>query len=255
MSSLFNVSGKVVLITGASSGIGNHFSKLLAREGASVILAARRVDRLQATVEEICSLGGTAEWVEMDVTDSQSIRNGFAQSLKRFERIDIVVNNAGVASYCIALEVSEELWDNTIGTNLRGAWLVAQEAAKAMSKDGKGGSLVNICSILGRSVMGGVAPYSAAKAGLEHLTRALAYEWAKHNIRVNAIAPGYIVTDINKEFLESSKSDRAKRKIPQKRFGQPQDLEGALLLLASEASSYMTGSVIVVDGGHTQTSI
>ena len=255
MKSLFDIQEKVALITGASSGLGHHFAHLLASRGAKVMLAARRTQRLESATGEIRSANGTAQWVEMDVTNSDSIKSGFEKTLQQFGSVDIVINNAGVAENCNALDVSEELWDYTVNTNLKGAWLVAQQAGKAMSASNRGGVIVNICSILGRSVMGGVTPYSAAKAGLEHLTRTLAFEWARYNIRVNAIAPGYIVTEINREFLESSRSERALKKIPQRRFGQPEDLDGTVLLLVSNASAYMTGSVIVVDGGHTQTSI
>ena len=255
MCSFFDLTGKTVLITGASSGIGNHFSKTFASVGANVVLAARRTDRLKETAAEVDGTGGNADWARLDVTSQSSVDAAFAKSIERFGRIDIVVNNAGIASASNALDVSESDWDRVIDTNLKGAWLVAQRAGRHMAADQKGGSVINIVSILGRRVMGGVAPYAAAKAALDHLTRVLAYEWARYAIRVNAIAPGYIVTDINRDYLNSPMGQKALRKIPQRRFGQPQDLDGAVLLLASDASSYMTGSTIVVDGGHLQSSM
>ena len=255
MYSSFDLTGKTALITGASSGIGNHFSKTFASAGANVVLAARRTDHLKETAAEIGSTGGNADWARLDVTSRASVEAAFAKSIERFGRIDIVVNNAGIASASYALDVSEFDWDRVIDTNLKGAWLVAQRAGRHMAEDQKGGSVINIVSILGRRVMGGVAPYAAAKAALDHLTRVLAYEWARYAIRVNAIAPGYIITDINRDYLNSPMGQKAIRKIPQRRFGQPQDLDGAVLLLASDASSYMTGSTIVVDGGHLQSSM
>ncbi len=255
LTNLFGISGKTALVTGASSGIGNHFCKVLHQFGANVILAARREDRLISTVEEINASGGNADWVRLDVTDSESVKKAFASAVSKFQKLDIVVNNAGVADSASALDVSEDAWDKVVDTNLKGAWLVAQQAGRVMADSRGGGSLINICSILGKRVMGGVAPYAAAKAGLEHLTRILAYEWARYGIRVNAIAPGYVVTDINRSYLESPSGQKAMRKIPQNRFGSVEDLEGALILLASDASAYMTGSTIVVDGGHLQSSM
>lgn len=255
VTSLFDLSGKTALVTGASSGIGLHFSHTLADAGARVILAARRIRQLQQAVAEIQANGASASWLKLDVTDQASVEAAFADAMTQCARIDIVVNNAGIASGGNALDVTEEHWDDVISTNLKGAWLVAQQAGRCMSTDGNGGSLINIASILGLRVMGGVAPYAAAKAGLDHLTRVLAYEWARFDIRVNAIAPGYIVTDINRDYLNSPRGDKARKRIPQKRFGQPEHLDGAMLLLASDASTYMTGSTIVVDGGHLQSSM
>ncbi len=255
MSSIFDLTGKTAFITGASSGIGCHISKTFAAYGANVILAARRTSRLQKVSSEIHSAGGQADWVQIDVTSKPSVERAFAKSINRFGSIDVVVNNAGIASTSAALDVTESDWDRVMDTNLKGAWLVAQRAGRHMSKNKKGGSIINIASILGLRVMGGVAPYAAAKAALDHLTRILAYEWARHQIRVNAIAPGYIYTDINRDYLSSPMGQKALQKIPQKRFGHPKDLDGTALLLASDASSYMTGSTIVVDGGHLQSSM
>ena len=250
-----DLSNKTALITGASSGIGLHFARTLARFGTRVVLAARRMDQLNLAVGEIRGNGGAASRVVMDVTSKDSVKNAFKEAEDVQGRIDIVINNAGIASGNKALDVSEQEWDQVLDTNLKGAWQVAQTAGHVMSSDNKGGSLINIASILGIRVMGGVAPYAVAKAALDHLTRVLAYEWAAHNIRVNAIAPGYVLTDMNRAYLESTQGEKAKNKIPQRRFGEPKDLEGAMLLLASDVSSYMTGATVVVDGGHLQSSM
>ena len=255
MTSIFNLSGKSALITGASSGIGSHFAGTLTQAGANVALASRRTERLKKRAKELKNPHTEISWVQLDVTNRGSVDAAFRETAKIFGRIDIVVNNAGIASQGLALETTERNWDDVIATNLKGVWLVAQQAGQHMVADSKGGTIINIASILGRRVMGGVAPYAAAKAAVEHLTRVLAYEWARHSIRVNAIAPGYIVTDMNRDYLESPLGEKAKLKIPQKRFGRPEDLDGPLLLLASDASSYMTGSTIVADGGHLQSSM
>ena len=246
---------KSALITGASSGIGLHFAATLANAGANVVLAARRVDRLEKAAEEIYEQGGTVSWVEMDVTDTDSVKAAIAEAFSRCGAVDIVINNAGVAGGGKALEISQQNWREVIDTNLTGAWNVAQQAGLQMVNSATGGSIINIASILGKRVMGNVAPYAASKAALEHLTRVLAFEWARHNIRVNAIAPGYIVTDMNRDYLNCPAGEKAKQKIPQKRFGEVADLDGAMLLLASDASAYMTGTTIVVDGGHLQSSM
>ena len=255
MHSHFDISGRTAFITGASSGIGNHFARLLPKFGANVVLTARRRDRLLSTAEKIRSEGGKAHWISLDVTNAGSVQSAFSEAVSEFGQIDIVVNNAGIAHSSPALEMSENSWDEVMDTNLKGAWLVARQAGRTMSINGSGGSIINICSILGKRVMGNVAHYAAAKAALEHLTRVLAYEWARYGIKVNAIAPGYIITDINRTYLESPSGRKALKKIPQRRFGDVSDLDGALLLLASDASSYMTGSTIVVDGGHLQSSM
>ncbi len=255
MEFLFDLTGKTALVTGASSGIGSHFAGTLANAGANVALAARRTSHLKQRASEISRGNREVSWVHMDVTDSRSVEAAFSESVDIHNRIDIVVNNAGIAHEGKAMNISEQSWDAVMNTNLKGAWLVAQQAGLHMSTNEQGGSIVNIVSILARRVMGGLAPYATAKAALEHLTRVLAYEWARYSVRVNAIAPGYIATEMNKEYLESPMGDKARKNIPLRRFGLPSDLDGALLLLASDASSYMTGSTIVADGGHLQSSL
>ncbi|HEY6979832.1 glucose 1-dehydrogenase [Reyranella sp.] len=251
MSKLFDLGGKVALVTGASSGLGAHFAKCLAEAGASVVLAARRADRLQSLQAELARKNVTSKAVELDVQSSDSI----AAALEAAGPLDVVVNNAGVSIVKPALEMPEKDWDAVVDTNLRGAWLVAQGAAKRWVAGKQPGCIVNIGSILGLRTIGQVAPYNASKAGLIHLTRALAMEWARYRIRVNAICPGYIETEMNSAFWKTPGGQKLIERIPQRRIGQPGHLDGALLLLASEAGTFMTGSVITVDGGHTVSSL
>src|SRR5689334_351702 len=247
----FDLSGKTALVTGASSGLGAHFARCLGAAGASVVLAARRADRLQSLQAELARDKITATSVELDVQSAEST----ARALDAAGPIDIVINNAGISIVKPALEMPEKDWDAVVDTNLRGAWLVAQGAAQRWVADKRPGSIVNIGSILGLRTIGQVAPYNASKAGLIHLTRALAMEWARHDIRVNAICPGYIETEMNSDFWKTPAGQRLIDRIPQRRIGKPEHLDGALLLLASDAGSFMTGSVLTVDGGHTVSSL
>ena len=241
--------GKTALITGASSGLGRHFAHLLAREGARVIAAARRVDALAALSDEIERQGGTCIPIAMDVTDPAAVAAAFEQIERSLaEPLSIVVNNAGVAHTSAALDLSTSEWEQVLQPNLTGAFLVAQHAARMMRNEG--GTIVNIASILGERVSKGLAAYATSKAGLIQLTKALALEWAALGIRVNALAPGYIETDLNRDFFASDAGLRLISRIPQKRLGQLHDLDGPLLLLCSDQSRYMTGAVIAVDGGH-----
>ena len=255
MSKQFDLTGKVALVTGASSGLGVHFARTLAAAGASVAIAARRADRLASLQAELQSAGAKAVAVELDVQSGDSITAAFAAAEQALGPIDIVVNNAGISIVKPALEMPVEDWDAVVNTNLRGAWLVAQAAGKRWLMAKRPGVIVNIASILGLRTIGQVAPYNASKAGLIHLTRALAMEWARHDIRVNAICPGYIETEMNSDFWKTPAGQRLIDRIPQRRIGKPEHLDGALLLLASEAGSFMTGSVLTVDGGHTVSSL
>ena len=247
----FDLSGKTALVTGASSGLGEHFARCLGAAGASVVLAARRAERLTALQAELARKGIAASVVDLDVTSSDSI----AAALEAARPVDIVVNNAGISIVKPALDMPEQDWDSVVNTNLRGAWLVAQGAAKRWVAAKKPGVIVNIASILGVRTIGQVAPYNASKAGLIHLTRALAMEWARYNIRINAICPGYIETEMNSAFWKTPGGQKLIDRIPQRRIGKPEHLDGALLLLASDAGEFMTGSVITVDGGHTVNSL
>ncbi len=234
--------GKRALVTGASSGLGQHFSGVLARAGATVTLAARRLDRVEAEADALRDKGLAADSAMLDVTDPESVASVFETPF------DVVINNAGVAGGGAALQTDSDDFEHVIGTNLTGVFTVARQAALGM-KD-RGGSIVNIASILGLRVTGGVAAYAASKAGVVQLTKALALEWARHGVRVNALCPGYIETPINAEFFASDAGAALIKRIPQRRLGRLDDLDGPLLLLASDAAPYMTGSVLAVDGGH-----
>jgi NAD(P)-dependent dehydrogenase (short-subunit alcohol dehydrogenase family) len=251
----FDVTGKVALVTGASSGLGENFARKLAAAGAVVVAGARRADRLSALVDEIARAGGKAIAVAMDVNDRASVVGALERARAEAGVPDIIVNNAGIAQAKPSLELTEEDWRQVLDTNLDGAWRVAQEGAKAMVAARKGGSIVNIASVLGLRVANALLAYAVAKAGLVQMTKALALEWARHGIRVNAIAPGYIETDMNRDFFRTEAGQAVVKRVPQRRVGAPSDLDGALLLLASGASSYMTGSIVVVDGGHVVSSL
>lgn len=246
----FSVAGKVALITGASSGFGKHFAMVLAREGAKVGLAARRVDALQSLAQEIRSADGVAAVAQLDVTDVASISTAVAAIERELGRIDVLVNNSGTSIVKPTLEYTEQDWDAVVDVNLKGAFFVATEVARRMRTDARGGSIINIESILSFRQTGHIPAYVASKAGLTQLTRTLALELARHNIRVNGIAPGYFSTDINSGYLASEAGAAMIKRIPQRRAGNVEDLEGPLLLLASDASRYMTGTTLVVDGGH-----
>jgi NAD(P)-dependent dehydrogenase (short-subunit alcohol dehydrogenase family) len=250
MADLFALSGRHALVTGASSGLGRHFAGVLAAAGASVTVAARRETALAETVGSIRESGAKAQAVRMDVTDAASIERAFAEAETGLGPVTIVINNAGVTMTRPAIEVDESGWSSVVDTNLKGAWLVAQQAARRMIHHATGGSIVNIASILGLRVAGGVTPYAISKAGVVQMTKALALEWARHRIRVNALAPGYIETDLNDEFFSSDAGKALIRRIPQRRLGEAKELDGPILLLASDAGSYMTGSIVAVDGGH-----
>ncbi|MBK3773279.1 glucose 1-dehydrogenase [Azospirillum brasilense] len=245
-----SLTNRTALVTGASAGLGRHFAGVLAAAGARVALAARRRESLDAAVAEIEVAGGQAIPVLMDVTDAASVRNGVREAASALGGLDILVNNAGATVAKPALDYAEEEWDRVIDTNLKGAFLTAQETARVMRERGRGGSIVNIASILGLRVAGHVVAYTASKAGLVQMTQALALEWARYGIRVNALAPGYMETDLNRDFLASDAGQALIRRVPQRRLGRLADLDGPLLLLCSDASAYMTGAVVPVDGGH-----
>jgi len=249
------VRDRVALVTGASSGIGTHFARMLAGAGATVILAARRVEVLAALKAEIEAAGGKAQTVALDVSSEASIAAAFAELDQRGIALDIVVNNAGISGAAPAISLSAQDWDSVVNTNLRGVFLVAQAAAQRMRDAKRGGSIVNVASILGHRVAGNVAAYAASKAGVVHLTEALALEWARYGIRVNSLCPGYIETEINRDFFATEQGQALVKRVPQRRLGAPSDLDGALLLLASDAGRYMTGSSVVVDGGHLVSSL
>lgn len=247
-----DLEGKTAMVTGASGGLGLHFAQLLARHGVDVTLAARRREALDAACADIVSAGGKAHAIQMDVADSASVAATLADENTSF---DILVNNAGTSGTARAIDLPEAEWDRVLDTNLKGVFVVAQAVARGMRASGKGGAIINIASILGHRVAGNVSAYAASKAGVIQLTKALALEWARDGIRVNALCPGYIETDLNREFFASEPGLQLIKRIPQRRLGKPEELEGALLLLASAAGSYITGSTIEVDGGHLVSSL
>ncbi|SEA37357.1 MULTISPECIES: SDR family NAD(P)-dependent oxidoreductase [Acidovorax] len=250
----FRLDGRVVLVTGASSGLGTHFAQLLASVGARVAVAARRADKLQTVVDAIVQAGGQARALALDVTDPASVRACF-DALASWGAPDVVINNAGVTVTRPLLEQTPEDFDQVLDTNLKGCWLVATEAARRMVAAGQGGSIVNVASILGERVAGGVAPYAISKAGVVQATKAMALELARHRIRVNALLPGYVVTDLNRDFLTSEAGDKLRSRIPSRRFGELGDLDGPLLLLASDAGAAMSGATVAVDGAHLVSSL
>ncbi len=249
---MFDLKGRKALVTGASGGLGLHFAEVLAAQGAHVTLAARRASVLEAACAAIREKGGHADAVDLDVTNAASVEAAVA-------RIDggpdILINNAGISGAAPAIEIDEADWDRVLDTNLKGSFLMAQAAARAMREAGKGGAIVNIASILGLRVAGNVAAYSASKAAVIQLTKSLALEWARYGIRVNALCPGYVETDINRDFFATSAGEALVKRIPMRRLAKPAELDGALLLLASDAGSYITGTAIAVDGGHLVSSL
>ena len=255
MSGLLRMDGRVALVSGASSGLGRHFAGVLARAGARVALGARRADKTQKAADEIVAAGGTAVAVALDVTDEASINAALDVTAAKWGPVDTLINNAGVADAHKALDVDGEIWDRILDTNLKGAWSMARAFATRLVDTGTPGAVVNIASIVGHRVSGALMPYAVSKAGIVHMTRALAMEWARHGIRVNALAPGYIETDLNREFLQSDAGGRLRARVPQRRFGQLEDLDGALLLLASDAGRFITGVSLPVDGGHLVNSL
>jgi NAD(P)-dependent dehydrogenase (short-subunit alcohol dehydrogenase family) len=246
---LFNISGQVALVTGASSGLGLRFAEVLAENGAAVALVARRKKKLAELQARIEKAGGRALALEADVLDRNAIVRTFDQAENAFGCVTILVNNAGIAPAARALELSEDEWRRVLATNLDAVFFWAQEAARRMLAAGRQGSIVNIASVLGFGVAKGTAAYAVTKAGVIQLTKALALELAFKGVRVNAIAPGWIVTDINRDFLTSEEGAAITREIPVGRFGQARDLDGALLLLISDAGRFIAGATIVVDGG------
>jgi NAD(P)-dependent dehydrogenase (short-subunit alcohol dehydrogenase family) len=246
----FDLAGQVALVTGASSGIGRHLALLLGAAGAKVALAARRMDLLAEAACEIAADGGRAVPIVLDVTRSDSVVAAVTETEAALGPLSLLVNNAGVTVAKPVLEHTEADWDYVLDTNLKGAWLMAREFARHLIDRGRPGRIVNIASVLGIRTIAQLPAYCAAKAGLIHLTHVLAMELARHGILVNALAPGYLETDFNRDFLRSEAGKRLAARIPLRRFAEPEDLDGAMLLLASPAGAYITGAVIPIDGGH-----
>lgn len=248
--------GRSVLITGASSGFGAHFAGLMAQAGARIAIAARRIGELEAMTAELTAAGAADVLaVRMDVSDAASIDAGFAAIDDRFGGLDILVNNAGIGVQASAIDQPVDSYDQVMAVNLRGPWLAAQAAARRWRTAKRGGVILNIASITGLRAMNGLAAYSVSKAALIHMTESLAMEWARFGIRVNALAPGYFATPINAEHFQTEAGKALIQRMPMRRLGRYEDLDGPFLLLVSDASRYMTGSVVTVDGGHTIASL
>ena len=250
---MFDLSGEIAFVTGASGGLGRHFAGALAAAGAKVALCARRGDLARAAAAELPA--GWAMAVAGDITQPETIEQAVALAEAQMGPVTLLINNAGIADDHAALDLPDDDWDRVIDTNLKGAWRTAQILARHWVANEREGNIINIASILGLRVAGRSLPYAVSKAGLVQMTKALALEWARYRIRVNAIAPGYIETDLNRDFFATPAGGALIKRIPQRRLGKPEELDGALLLLASSASSYMTGSVITVDGGHLNSSL
>lgn len=241
--------GKTALVTGASSGLGRRFAEVLAAAGAKVALAARSLDKLEQLEREIERTGGKACAVRMDVTEVASVRGAVAAAEAALGGIDILVNNSGVSRQQRAVEVEEQDYDFVTDTNCKGAFFVAQAVGRSMIARKCPGRIINIASVAGLRVLAQLATYCMSKAAVVQMTRALAHEWGRYHINVNAICPGYIETGINRAYWETDGGKKLISMLPRRRVGQPQDLDGLVLLLAGEQSSFINGAVITADDG------
>lgn len=250
---LFELSGKTALVTGASSGFGHHFAGVLAAAGANVVLGARRTDKIQSRVDEINSFdGGRAIGLALDVLQADSLEGFLQAGIKEFGAVDVLVNNAGIEPGAKTYSmIDEDDWDSVLDTNLKALWRLSKLYSDYVAADkARTGNIINIGSITAWRTIKGQFPYAISKAAVKKVTEVMALEGARYGLRVNSIAPGYYLTDVSRVLLESERSDSFKARIPMRRYGEFDDLDGALLLLASDAASYMTGASIVVDGGH-----
>lgn len=248
---IFRLDGKRVFITGASSGFGAHFADVLAAAGATVVLGARRTGKLEETAARVRAAGGKAETVKLDVSSEASVKAAF----DAMPAPDVVINNAGINIEASTLDLTGDEWDRVVDTNVKGMWMVSREAIRLWINEKRPGNIINIASILGLRVQSQLAAYTASKAAAIQLTRSLAIDYARHNIRVNAICPGYFETDINRDWFRTEGGQKMIKRVPFRRLGNLPELDGPLLLLASDASSYMSGSCVVVDGAHTQSTL
>jgi NAD(P)-dependent dehydrogenase (short-subunit alcohol dehydrogenase family) len=246
----FSLDGRNAIITGASGTLGARFAEVLAGAGAGVALAARRTGAMAALRDRLEARGSRVVVVAMDVTDAASVAEGLAEAEAALGLIDIVVNNSGVAEPAAALDQTDADWSHVFAVNVDGARRLSTAAVKRLAVEKRPGAIVNVASILGLRQGAGVTAYAASKAALIQMTKQHALEWARHGVRVNALAPGYVETDINRDFFASEPGQAQIRRVTQRRLGKPEELDGALLLLASEAGSFITGTALVVDGGH-----
>lgn len=255
LNSLFGLSGKVVLVTGGGTGIGQETAIALAKAGAKVAVVGRRTDKLEETVKAIKDSAGTAMATAMDVSDPTSIKHGLQAIQSELGPVDVLINNAGVESEHTLAQTSEEEWDRVLGVNLIGPWRLAKELLETWSTESQSGNIINIGSITGLAPQKGLASYAISKAAILHMTKIMALEWARYGIRVNAIAPGYYRTDMSEQFLDLPAGQNLIKNIPMRRPGELSELVGAMIYLASEASSYVNGTTLVVDGGHLARSL
>lgn len=250
-----SLKGRSALVTGASKGLGAHFAKTLALAGASVTVAARKIEDCETVCAEIRAANGTATAVAIDVTSPQSVAIAVDCAAAAMGGIDILINNAGVTETVPLIDQNVSGWDRILDTNVKGAFLVGQAVARTMRQAKAGGVIVNVASILGHRVAGQVAAYATSKAALVQLTESMALEWARLGIRVNALCPGYIQTDLNRDFFDSDAGKALIKRIPQRRLGSLEDLDGPLLFLCSNAARFVTGTSLVADGGHLVSSL
>jgi NAD(P)-dependent dehydrogenase (short-subunit alcohol dehydrogenase family) len=243
--------GKIALVTGASSGLGARFARLLAEAGANVAIAARRMERLEALAQALADAGGRAHAVAMDVTDVGSVRAGVAAAEAALGPIDVLVNNSGVSVTQRIGDVEEADYDHVMDTNLKGAFFVAQAVGRSMIAGKRPGRIINIASAAGLRPLGQISVYSMSKAAVIHMTRSMALEWGRYGINVNAVCPGYIETEINRDYWATEGGRKLLQMLPRRRVGAPEDLDGLVLLLAAEQSRFVNGAVIAADDGLT----
>jgi len=249
MSQGISLKGKVAVVTGASSGLGERFAELLSGAGAAVALAARRTDRLSALAGRINGAGGKAITVKLDVNDYDNIQTAFAEIAEKLGGVDILINNSGVNKQGRIVDVTPEDFDFTMNTNAKGAFFVAQAAAKDMIAKKKAGRIINIASVAGLKVLGQLSVYCMSKAAVVHMTKAMALEWARYGINTNAICPGYIETEINREYWGTPGGQKLIEMLPRRRVGDAKDLDGLLMLLASDEARFINGAIIAADDG------
>jgi len=257
MSYQIDLSGRVAFVTGASSGLGAQFARTLSAAGAGVVLAARRIERLKTLRAELESEGGDAHVVELDVTDVDSIKSAVAHAETEMGTIDILVNNSGVSVTQKLVDVTTDDYDHVMNTNTRGAFFVAQEVARRMIARSRGaapgtftgGRIVNVASMAGLKVLGQLGVYAMSKAAVVHMTRAMALEWGRFGINVNALCPGYIDTEINHHHWQTEAGQKLIGMLPRKRVGEPKDLDSALMMLCANESRFINGAVLAADDG------
>lgn len=246
-----DLTGKVAIVTGTTSGLGRRFAQILVDAGAAVAITGRRVERLESLATEIENMGGRALPVQLDVTDVRSIDQCVREVETELGHIDILVNNAGMNVQSAAVDISPEDFDALMSTNMRGAFFMATRTGKRMIERGEGGNIINIASIGAHTVLPGLATYCMSKAAVAMMTRSLAHEWARHKINVNALCPGFIETELNSEWFASPGGEKQIKGWPRRRLGEERDLDGALLMFASQQGRLMTGSVLTVDDGQS----